>query len=38
MSIEEIRKSCLTEFEIIKSELSRENVEFIENGITKKSI
>ena len=35
MSIEEIRKSYLTEFEIIKSELSRENVEFIENTIPK---
>ena len=38
MSIEEIRKSYLTEFEIIKSELSSENVEFIENGITKTGI
>lgn len=34
-SIEEIRKSYLTEFEIIKSELSSENVEFIENRIPK---
>lgn len=35
MSIEEIRKSYLTGFEIIKSELSSENIEFVENGNTK---